>query len=56
MAPATENLTKRIIIEVSFGSQFQQDVAMRLLTELLSEWKDTIEHSHKENTITITQT
>jgi hypothetical protein len=45
---------KRIItIKVSFGSKFEQDVAMRLLAEVLAVWKQTTEASHKKNKITI---
>jgi hypothetical protein len=45
---------KRIItIQVTFGSKFEQDVAMRRLGEVLTVWKQTTEASHKKNKITI---
>lgn len=51
---ATENLNPIITIECRFGSEYQRDVAMRLLREILTAWKDTAESTHKENRITIT--
>jgi hypothetical protein len=46
-------MKRTIIIQVTFGSKFEQDVAMRRLGEVLTGWKQTTEASHKKNKITI---
>jgi hypothetical protein len=47
-------LNRTITIECRFGSEYQRDVAMRMLGELLIAWKETAESAHKENHINIT--
>ena len=44
-----------ITIEAQFGSEFQRDVAMRALKQLLDTWKQTVEATHKQNKIIITK-
>ena len=38
----------RISIEVSFGSEIQRDVAMRVLRQFLVVWEANVESAHKK--------
>ena len=49
----TESLRKTTTIQASFGSQYQQDIAMKLLKELFATWKQTVNSAHRDNHVHI---
>jgi len=46
--------TRTIAIQADFSTQFQLDVAMKMLNDLLGVWKEAVEKEHTKNIITIT--
>jgi hypothetical protein len=54
-AKAGPKLQESITIAVTFGSDIQRDVGMRVLTQVLEAWKQNLECAHKRNRVTITQ-
>jgi hypothetical protein len=46
--------TSVVKIETAFGSDVQQGVAMRVLEDFLTAWKNNVEASHEKNMVVIT--
>jgi len=44
-----------VAIDAMFGSEMQRTVAMRLLDQFLTAWKEAVESHHKKNSIKIIQ-
>jgi hypothetical protein len=42
-----------VTIDVTFGSDIQRDVSLRVLNHFLAAWKDNVESAHKRNSVTI---
>ena len=54
--PRNTKIHASIIIEATFGSDIQRNVAIRTLARVLEAWKANVESSHKNNKITISGT
>ena len=48
-----DELSRTITIEATFGSEIQRDVAMRVLRQFLSAWRENVESAHKEKKVAI---
>jgi hypothetical protein len=48
-------LKHRICVEVSFGSEIQRDVSLRVLREYLEAFKTSVESAHKRNEVIISE-
>jgi hypothetical protein len=42
-------------VDAAFGSDIQRDVALRTLSRMLMVWKETVEGSHKDNKVTLSE-
>jgi|TARA_Y100000310_G_C20488818_1_gene718126 hypothetical protein len=46
-----KNMKKNIIIDVTFGSNYQKKLGMKMLHIFLKVWKNHLKENHKENKI-----
>jgi len=53
MSNPSEPLRRTVKIQASFGSEYQRDVSMKILRELIASWKESVEDTHRNNTVHI---
>jgi hypothetical protein len=53
--PPNTRLHHVVTVDAAFGSDIQRDVALRTLSRMLMVWKETVEGSHKDNKVTLSE-